>query len=376
MATKHQEIFNLVKEKTLFGRYICNDHVLPLLDNLKSVFRVTEIGRSVLNKPIYAIELGNGPKRILMWSQMHGNESTTTKAVFDLLNLLSQSNMDSDAILNSCSIAIIPILNPDGAEQYTRVNANEVDLNRDAVNLSQPESVVLRDYYNKYQPHFCFNLHGQRTIFGVGDTGKSATVSFLSPAADPERTVNTTRKVAMELISAMNDELQRVIPGQVGIYDDSFNINCVGDTFQNLGTPTVLFEAGHYDDDYNREETRYFIFLSLLRALSYISENEVQGDRSEGYFSIPNNEKNFFDIIIRNVMDGPEFDIGIQYREKLDQNTIKFIPKVEKISNLSKFFAHKVFNANKHKVLSAKGTLISEGIEIDFVEINSKKFSL
>ncbi|MCF1421952.1 M14 family metallopeptidase [Mangrovimonas futianensis] len=376
MAAKHQETFNLVKEKTLFGRYICNDHVLPLLDNLKSVFRVTEIGRSVLNKPIYAIELGNGPKRILMWSQMHGNESTTTKAVFDILNLLSLSNKDSDAILNSCSIAIIPILNPDGAEQYTRVNANEIDLNRDAVNLSQPESIILRDYYNKYQPHFCFNLHGQRTIFGVGDTGKSATVSFLSPAADPERTVNTTRKVAMELISAMNDELQRVIPGQVGIYDDSFNINCVGDTFQNLGTPTVLFEAGHYDDDYNREETRYFIFLSLLRALSYISENEVQGDRSEGYFSIPNNEKNFFDIIIRNVMEGPEFDIGIQYQEKLDQNTIKFIPKVEKISNLSKFFAHKVFNANKHKVLSAKGTLISEGIEIDFVEINSKKFSL
>ncbi|NIK91909.1 DUF2817 domain-containing protein [Mangrovimonas sp. CR14] len=376
MAAKHQETFNLVKEKTLFGRYICNDHVLPLLDNLKSVFRVTEIGRSVLNKPIYAIELGNGPKRILMWSQMHGNESTTTKAVFDILNLLSLSNKDSDAILNSCSIAIIPILNPDGAEQYTRVNANEVDLNRDAVNLSQPESIILRDYYNKYQPHFCFNLHGQRTIFGVGDTGKSATVSFLSPAADPERTVNSTRKVAMELISAMNDELQRVIPGQVGIYDDSFNINCVGDTFQNLGTPTVLFEAGHYDDDYNREETRYFIFFSLLRALSYISENEVQGDRSEGYFSIPNNEKNFFDIIIRNVMEGPEFDIGIQYQEKLDQNTIKFIPKVEKISNLSKFFAHKVFNANKHKVLSAKGTLISEGIEIDFVEINSKKFSL
>ncbi|WP_053972711.1 M14 metallopeptidase family protein [Mangrovimonas sp. ST2L15] len=376
MATKQQEIFNLVKEKTLFGRYICNDHVLPLLDNLKSVFRVTEIGRSVLNKPIYAIELGNGPKRILMWSQMHGNESTTTKAVFDLLNLLSQSNMDSDTILNSCSIAIIPILNPDGAEQYTRVNANEVDLNRDAVNLSQPESVVLRDYYNKYQPHFCFNLHGQRTIFGVGDTGKSATVSYLSPAADPERTVNTTRKVAMELISAMNDELQRVIPGQIGIYDDSFNINCVGDTFQNLGTPTVLFEAGHYDDDYNREETRYFIFLSLLRALSYISENEVQGDRSEGYFSIPNNEKNFFDIIIRNVMEGPDYDIGIQYQEKLDQNTIKFIPKVEKISNLSKFFAHMVYNANKHKVLSDKGTLISEGIEIDFVEINSKKFSL
>jgi hypothetical protein len=59
---------------------------------------------------------------------------------------------------------------------YTRLNANEVDLNRDSQNLTQPESKVLREIFDLFQPHYCFNLHDQRTIFGVS-TGKPA-VSF------------------------------------------------------------------------------------------------------------------------------------------------------------------------------------------------------
>ena len=58
----------------------------------------------------------------------------------------------------------------------------------------------------------------------------------------------------MEVIIKMNNVLQNVIPNQVGIYDDSFNINCVGDSFQSKGVPTILFEAGHYKNDYSREK--------------------------------------------------------------------------------------------------------------------------
>jgi hypothetical protein len=47
---------------------------------------------------------------------------------------------------------------------YTRLNANEVDLNRDSQNLTQPESKVLREIFDLFQPHYCFNLHDQRTI--------------------------------------------------------------------------------------------------------------------------------------------------------------------------------------------------------------------
>ena len=225
-------LFENYKENTLFGRYIHHESIAPLLEKLDGIFQVEILGQSVNQLPIYTVTFGAGPKRILMWSQMHGNESTTTKAIFDMLNAFVGNKGDLDSILESCTIVIVPILNPDGAEVYTRYNANGIDLNRDAQDLSQPESRVLRQIFDRFKPHYCYNLHGQRTIFNVGHTNLPATVSFLAPAQDEERSVTPTRKIAMEIISKMNANLQEQIKGQVGIYDDGFNLNCVGDTFQ------------------------------------------------------------------------------------------------------------------------------------------------
>ncbi|RSK38589.1 M14 family metallopeptidase [Mangrovimonas spongiae] len=369
------------KDKTLSGRYINNQHLVSLITNYKNVYKVEEIGASVLGESINAIFLGQGSKRIFMWSQMHGNESTTTKAIFDLLNLFNApSNKTVEQLLNTCTIAIIPILNPDGAKQYTRVNANNVDLNRDAKNLSQPESKILRSFFDDFKPDFCFNLHGQRTIFSAGKANKSATVSFLAPSEDEERTVTTTRKKAMEVIVAMNKDLQKIIPNQVGIYDDTFNINCVGDMFQSLGCPTVLFEAGHYTNDYEREVTRALIFRALVTAIKHISKNEISGAHFKDYFNIPNNEKLFYDIIIRNATlnkaDAKKGDIAIQYQERLESGNIKFIPKIEKISNLNNFYGHLEYNANNNVVLTEENEPVKVGFENDFVIINNEKYAL
>src|SRR5690606_33034903 len=158
-----KSLFFKHKEKVLFGRYINNKHIEPLLKRLSEKFKVSVIGRSVNTQNIYSITVGQGPVKILMWSQMHGNESTTTKALFDLINLLESDSEESRRLLNHFTLVIIPILNPDGAEVYTRLNANLVDLNRDAQQQSQPESRALRLCFNEFKPDFCFNLHGQRT---------------------------------------------------------------------------------------------------------------------------------------------------------------------------------------------------------------------
>ena len=63
--------------------------------------------------------------------------------------------------------------------------------------------------------------------------------------------------------------LQVEIPNGIGRYDDGFNLNCVGDTFQNFGVPTLLYEAGHYANDYEREEVRRLMFIALLKGLRY-----------------------------------------------------------------------------------------------------------
>ncbi|MCP4977501.1 MAG: peptidase M14 [Maribacter sp.] len=349
--------YHSIKQKRLKGRYITYEHISTILKGLPESFRVEQIGESVNGLPIKSVTFGKGQKKILMWSQMHGNESTTTKAVFDLINWVGAKNRLSSSILNNCTIKIIPILNPDGAKAYSRVNANEIDLNRDAQDRSQPESKILRYCFEEFIPDFCFNLHDQRTIFNVGKTFKPATISFLAPAHDHDRNISSTRKLSMRLIAAMNNVLQQELPGQVGRYDDSFNANCIGDTFQILGTPTVLFEAGHFPDDYEREITREYIFKALITALHTISSDSLGECGTDEYFQIPQNNKFFYDIIIHNahIINSQKFkegeSIAILYKETLQDNRIHFEPVIERTGNLQGYFGHKTYDCNKESNL-------------------------
>ena len=119
------------KNHSIKGRYLTLEDLKPITDYWNS-FVVKDLnGVSVNGIPIPVYSFGFGNKKILMWSQMHGNESTTTKGLVDFLNLLNTPSEVSNLILQQCTIVVIPILNPDGASLYTRFNKNQVDLNRD-----------------------------------------------------------------------------------------------------------------------------------------------------------------------------------------------------------------------------------------------------
>ena len=373
-----KKLFSKYKIESLSGRYITNAHIELELEKFNNIFDYRIVGESVNKLPIYSITIGTGKHKILMWSQMHGNESTTTKALFDLLNALNDIELND--ILEKCTVIMIPILNPDGAKAYTRLNSNNIDLNRDAQDQSQPESRILRKVFNEFKPDYCFNLHGQRSIFSAGKAHKSAIISFLAPAQDADCTVTATRKIAMSIIVKMNALLQKSIPDQIGIYDDSFNINCVGDTFQSMDVPTILFEAGHFNLDYSRERTREYIVQALVSALHTISYDLTSLDDNIGYNAIPQNRKLFYDIIIQNAdinsEKGINSNIAIQYQEQLIDGQITFSPKVEKISQHTEFYAHKYFNANGSMVLTADNKPIFVGYENDLVLINNELFSL
>lgn len=367
------------KAKALSGRYITNNTILPLLKTLPSAFSFDVIGRSEQNRPIYSVKIGTGKTKILIWSQMHGNESTCTKALFDIFNALN--TISFDIILRECSLFIIPILNPDGAEAYTRYNSNQVDINRDAVDLSQAESKVLRDVFDAFKPDYGFNMHDQRTLFNVGENNAPATVSFLSPAQDEALTLTPNRLRSMSVIHQMNTILQKHIPGQVGRFDDAFNINCVGDYFQAQGTSTILFEAGHYQNDYNREKSRKFIAFATLQALLCLSTKTTNESDHQNYLQIPENNTLFFDILIKNTLisnDNKESvnDIGIIYEEVLNDQEVLFVPKIKSIGNLSSYFGHKTINANKKLVQEVSGVPIEPNADFCNIVIGNNKISL
>nr|WP_315251968.1 M14 family metallopeptidase [uncultured Flavobacterium sp.] len=366
-----EQLFDQNKENTIQGRYITLENIEPLLSRESLKKDVTIIGESVLGKPIYSYQKGIGKTKIYLWSQMHGNESTTTKALFDFINLLNGGSDLAKQLLESFTFYCIPMLNPDGAKLYTRANANNIDLNRDSQSLTQPESKILRAVFEEFKPDYCFNLHDQRTIFGVADTGKPATVSFLAPSYNEEREVNESRLKAINLIAGINEVLQNYIPGQVGRFDDSFNINCIGDTFQYLGVPTILFEAGHYPDDYEREKTRKFIFISLLTSFIILNENDIVDNRIDNYLNIPQNNVSFFDFMYKNVKinyDGNEIitNFVAQYKEELIDNKINFNAYIIEAGDLNGYYAHYEYDAGEALYKDGQNNRPEENQKADF----------
>ena len=111
-------------------RYLPPKQLDQFLSQFDSSSKST-LGFSVQNRPIEMLKIGSGPYKILMWSQMHGNESTTTKALIDLIPWLLGAKQKR--FLAAFTLYIIPQLNPYGSHLYTRHNANNVDLNRDAI---------------------------------------------------------------------------------------------------------------------------------------------------------------------------------------------------------------------------------------------------
>ncbi|WP_264523861.1 M14 metallopeptidase family protein [Flavobacterium sp. N502536] len=374
-----EELFSQHKEQSIEGRYLTLDHIQPLLDKLNTDNQVSIIGHSVLGEPIYSYQIGTGPTRIYLWSQMHGNESTTTKALFDFINVLNSGSEFAQKMLKTFTFYSIPILNPDGARLYTRENANKVDLNRDSQNLTQPESTILRSVFEAFKPHFCFNLHDQRTIFGAGSTGKPATLSFLAPSYNEEREVNENRLKAINVIAGINDVLQKYIPGQVGRFDDSFNINCIGDTFQFLGAPTILFEAGHYPNDYEREITRKFLFFSLVSSFDLISENDLVDNRINDYLNISQNKVVFYDFMWKNIKinyDGIEIitNFVAQYKEELIENKIHFNAYIVEVGDLENYFGHYEYDAKGASYSDDFGTFPKLNQKVDFYLDKNVKF--
>lgn len=330
-------------ESELFGLRILNEDIAPLIEKLN--FKKEILGYSTNGIPIHKIKIGNGPKRILIWTQMHGNESTGTKALFDLFKYLEDTSNNSEiikSILETCTLICIPLLNPDGAINYTRENALDIDLNRDAVDRKGVESNLLRNLLDEFNPHFCFNLHDQRTIFNVSGYSNPATISFLAPSEEETRKITKGRTETMSVIVSMNDLLQKTIPNHVGRYTDEFYPTATGDNFQKLGHNTILIEAGHTPNDYDREITRKYNFFAVLQGIYFLAtKNDYSNYQS--YFDIPSNDKLFFDIIYYNVKS-EEYqsltDIGVLFKYKIVGDKLLRYEYVEKTGDLKSYYAH------------------------------------
>jgi zinc carboxypeptidase len=261
-----------------------------------------QVGESNQKRPIYLLRAGHGERRVLLWSQMHGDEPSATPALLDLLDYLLTHRADPDAaaVLDNLTLLAVPMLNPDGAEAYTRENAQAIDINRDALNLATPEGQLLKALRDRYQPILGFNLHDQNRRRTVGDTGVLASNSVLAVSGDPDNTLTPGRLRAQRACVAIADALGRFLPGGLARYDDDFNPRAFGDNLTAWGTPVVLIESGGLPSPLPFSDLTRMNFVAILTVLRDLARDDLAGWDAARYTDIPENDLgDWFDVLVR-----------------------------------------------------------------------------
>jgi hypothetical protein len=240
---------------------------------------------------------------VLLWSQMHGDEPTATLALCDILNFLVEAERERtwvSQMLEQTSLALIPMLNPDGADALRRHNATHIDVNRDARALITAEGRILRETHRALRPSFGFNLHDQ-SLSSVGATRRVAALALLAPPADEERRRPLSRVKAMRVCALIARSLHQFVGGHLATYDDAYEGRAFGDRMQSWGTGTILIESGHWPNDPMKLFPRKLNFVALLVALRCIGDGTYQDVELEHYSKLPPNGKQVYDILVRNI---------------------------------------------------------------------------
>lgn len=363
MAQRLSDAYERYREATLSDRRFKYESVVNLVTQRTGGFKVEEIGKSVEGKSVYQMTLGNGKTKAMLWSQMHGNESTATMALFDMFNFLEGRNDGFDDIrqklLSKLTLRFIPMVNPDGMDQWIRRNALDIDLNRDALALASPEAVLLKNARDQFSPDFGFNLHDQQIYYTAGETRTPATISVLAPAYNFETEVNEVRKKSMQVIVGMNKLIQEVAPGHVGKYDDAFEPRAFGDNFQKWGTSTILIESGGYPNDPEKQYIRKLNFMIMLYALLEIADQEYTAYSLDEYYSIPDNATRLMDLIIRNLPlshlgHSYQVDLGIRRRETDANGSYYVTGAIDDLGDLSIFYGYEELDAKDLEIVEGK----------------------
>jgi hypothetical protein len=317
-------------EHDIKDRLVKHQTIELLLKKLPSEFTVETKGQSEEERSINLVTWGRGNIKIFLWSQMHGNEATGTMALFDLMNFLQNEayRATANVLAENCTLYLLPMVNPDGAERFIRRNSRQIDINRDFTNTLTAEARLLRSLREEIDPDFGFNLHDQDTLWSVQGSRKSATLSYLAPSFNSSLSFNETRTKAMQVIADIYETLKNFLPGRIGLFPDDFEPRAFGDNFQLAGTSTILLEAGGYKDDYEKQEVRKYFFLSILKGLSSIVSGTFKEKTIEAYHEIPKNDKQLFHVLIDKVaVNGLTTSIGLNYEEMYDPEEQKLIRK-------------------------------------------------
>lgn len=117
------------------------------IQNLKLIYpflEVGEIGKSVLNKSLPYIKIGNGNKKVFYSAAFHANEWITSLVLMKFLEEYAKAFVENknifghnaQALYYTTSLYIVPMVNPDGVDLVTGSIKNVEDAYKNAVQIA------------------------------------------------------------------------------------------------------------------------------------------------------------------------------------------------------------------------------------------------
>jgi hypothetical protein len=98
---------------------------------------------------------------VMIIAQHHGNEPSGKEAALIVARRLLK---EDSGLLEHLDLILVPQLNPDGSEAGERRNANDMDLNRNHVMLSEPESNAVHQLFLDWMPEVTLDVHEYNAV--------------------------------------------------------------------------------------------------------------------------------------------------------------------------------------------------------------------
>jgi len=147
--------------------------------------------KSEQDRDIYLFEQGKGESTTLILAALHGDEQNT----FHLAVKLTNSIFAKPELING-RVVIVPVINPDGLLRNERINANEVDINRNFPTQnwrpiyekykynpgyeagSEKETQAVMELINLYQPDKMIVIHADLHVLNYDGPAKDLALNM------------------------------------------------------------------------------------------------------------------------------------------------------------------------------------------------------
>ena len=286
-------------EKSGFSKLTSHVQMEQYLDELTSSYKMIKlelIGQSLEGRDIpalfYSSDKTFGSQRtvkplVLVFCQQHGDEPSGKEAALILARELVNEKKN---LLKSMDLILIPQLNPDGAEKNQRRNARDIDLNRNHIILTEPETQALHQLFLKWMPEVTLDVHEYTAV-----SDQWLTKGFIK-YADEQLGALSNLNISPLIRDFSRKSFLPAVGMKVKTAGFSFHEYIVGTPFENsrlrysttaindgrqslgiFNTLSFILEGKQYADVMGQIESRTYSQLEAITSfLQTVSENSRQ----------------------------------------------------------------------------------------------------